>query len=112
MAQRVLTPIITACLALPPLLLALVLLTLWGRGIAPLIMALILPQTPVVARAMQSAIRPLYVADYVMAATSTGATRAHVLWWHIWPNLMPFVQPGLLMLACVVGVNWALNRDG
>src|SRR5688572_13574482 len=32
-ARLLFTPIITACLALPPLLLALVLLTLWGRGI-------------------------------------------------------------------------------
>jgi len=162
LAQRILTPILTACLALPPLLLALVLLTVSGRGIAPLIMALTLPQIPVVARAMQSAIRPLSVADYVMAAHSVGATRSHVLWWHIWPNLMPFVQrytgvlfsqmlfqagalsllelggepgvpdwgvmladgrgaflyapwtvlaPGLLMVACVVGVNWVVNRD-
>ena len=163
LAQRVLTPIITACLALPPLLLALVLLTLSGRGIAPLIVALMLPQIPVVARAMQSAILPLYAADYVMAAHSVGATRIHILWWHIWPNLVPFVQryagvlfsqmlfqagalsllelggepgepdwgamladgrtaflyapwtvlaPGLLMVACVVGVNWVVNRDG
>jgi peptide/nickel transport system permease protein len=163
MAHRLLTPIITACLALPPLLLALVLLTLWGRGIAPLILALMLPQIPVVARGMQSAIRPLYATDYVMASHSVGATRSHILWWHIWPNLVPFVRrytgvlfsqmlfqagalsllgvggepgipdwgamladgrtafllapwtvlaPGLLMVACVVGVNWVMNWEG
>jgi ABC-type dipeptide/oligopeptide/nickel transport system permease subunit len=90
--RLILTPIITACLALPPLLLALVLLTLWGRGMLPLIAALILPQTPVIARAVQSAIRPLQASDYVLASFSSGAARSHVLRWHIWPNLLPFLQ--------------------
>lgn len=160
--NRLLTPILTACLALPPLLMALVLLTLWGRGILPLILALMLPQIPVVARAIQSAIRPLTVTDYVLASRSSGATPVHVLLWHIWPNVVPFVRrytgvlfsqmlfqvgalsllglggepgvpdwgamladgrtafliapwtvlaPGLLMVACVVGVNWVVNGD-
>jgi len=160
--RRLLMPLITALLALPSLLLALVLLTVWGQSLAPLIAALIVPQVPVVAQTIQSAIRPLAAADYVTASRSSGAARHQVLRWHIWPNLMPFVQryagilfsqmlfqagawsllglggevgipdwgamladgrqsflyapwtvlaPGLLMVGCVVGVNWVLNRD-
>lgn len=90
--RRLLLPIITACLALPPLLLALVLLTLWGRGVPSLIAALVVPQIPVVTRAVQSAVRPLFVTDYALASLSSGATRVHLLRWHIWPNLLPFVQ--------------------
>lgn len=90
--SALLLPLVTACLALPSLLLALVLLTLWGRGLFPLIAALVVPQIPVVTRVVQSAVRPLYTADYVLASVSSGANSLYVLRQHIWSNLAPFVR--------------------
>lgn len=76
-----------ALLALPGLIVALIVLTLLGRGIVPLVVAVAISQIAPVAFMVRAAVRSVRHRDYVAVAVSLGATRFGLLIRHIWPNI-------------------------
>lgn len=94
-----------ALLALPGLILALIILTLLGRGIAPLIVAVGVSQVAPVAFMVRAAVRNVRHRDYVAVAVSLGATRFDLLRRHIWPN----VWGNILAYAAVTFAYCVLN---
>lgn len=83
--------VLNALLAIPGLVIALVVVTLMGRGSLPLVVALGIAQIAPVAVMTRSVILTVRSETYVDAALSLGATSVRILWSHILPNIRPTV---------------------
>lgn len=92
------TMLIDASLAFPSLLLALVILTLLGRGSISIAIAVGISQSPFFARITRAAINNILSEGYIESATSLGATQWHILKTHILRN----TRPMLLAYAALV----------
>lgn len=84
-------------LAFPALLLALVTLTLLGRGLLPIAIATGFAQMAFYARFARGLIQQNRHQAYILAAEAMGAGRWHLLCWH----LLPTARPHLLSYASV-----------
>ena len=96
--NRVVMVVVNAMLAIPGLVIALVVLTLTGRGILPMILALSLSQIAPVALVIRSAVQTVRHAGYIEAAVSMGARPLTTLWRHVLPN----IRPTLFSYVCVI----------
>lgn len=103
--DRGLMMLFNALLAIPGFVVALVVLTLMGRGTLPQVVALGISQVAAAAYVTRTTIHTIRSAGYIDASASLGATRAHLLWFHIVPNSMPT----LLAYAGVVFSYMLLN---
>ncbi|PJF09223.1 dipeptide/oligopeptide/nickel ABC transporter permease/ATP-binding protein [Pseudorhodobacter sp. MZDSW-24AT] len=86
-------------LCLPPLLLALLVVTILGAGTGPLMVALTLLYTPNYARVVYAATLQVRALDFVTAQMAMGAHPLAILWRTILPNVMP---PLLVQMSLVV----------
>lgn len=93
-----LTAVINTLLAIPPLVLALVVLTLLGQGMIPLILATGLAQTAGVARVIRTIVHSVRIQGYVLAAQAQGANQWHVIRYHV----LPGIRAMLLVYGVVV----------
>jgi peptide/nickel transport system permease protein len=93
-------------LAIPSLLLAIGLITIFGRGLFQIMLAVGIVNVPIFARLLRSAILSQRESDYVMAARSIGAPGRRLLLVHIMPNsLAPvIVQATLAMATAIIDV--------
>jgi ABC-type dipeptide/oligopeptide/nickel transport system permease subunit len=85
--------VINALLAVPGLVIALVVVTLMGRGSIPMAVALAVAQAAPIAYMTRTAILTIRSETYVDAARGLGATSLHILWNHIYPNVRPALLP-------------------
>ncbi|ESZ56073.1 MULTISPECIES: ABC transporter permease [unclassified Mesorhizobium] len=76
-------------MSIPTILLAIALISLTGPGIAILIVAIAIPETPGVARLVRSVVLGVRERPYVEAALCGGARLPKVLWRHILPSTIP-----------------------
>ena len=83
--------------ALPPILLALMVLALTGPSLLVLVAVVALALTPGYARVMRAQVQGLLQAPFVEAARSMGAGRLHIALRHVLPN----AQHPLLVLAAM-----------
>ncbi len=83
--------LVNAMLALPGLIVALVVITLLGPGVVPLIVALGLSEIAPFAFATRGAVQAVRSEGYIEAAVNLGAGEWHVLVDHVWPNVQPTV---------------------
>lgn len=81
--------ILNASLAFPSLLLALVILTLLGRGFLPIAIATGLAQFPFYLQVTRGIFKQEQSRQYVTAAKSLGASNLHLLIYHTLPNARP-----------------------
>ncbi|WP_085664634.1 MULTISPECIES: ABC transporter permease [Pseudomonas] len=84
-------------LAFPDLLLALVIITLFGQGTSNLILAVGIASVPRYARLVRAQTLTIRRASFVEAAVTLGRRPLAVVFWHVLPNA---VQP-VLILACI-----------
>lgn len=98
--------LISAALAFPGLLLALVILTLVGTGAVPLALATGMTQIAPVARVTRAAVMEVQSYLYLQAAESLGAGRMRLVMYHILPN----TAPTLLAYVVVVFSYSVLNN--
>ena len=84
-------------LAFPDLLLALVIITLFGQGTSNLILAVGIASVPRYARLVRAQTLSIRHAGFVEAAVTLGRRPLAVVAWHVLPNA---VQP-VLILACL-----------
>ncbi|MCA9896363.1 MAG: ABC transporter permease [Anaerolineae bacterium] len=89
--DRLLVALINALLSIPGLLLALVLLTLLGRGSGALIVAIGITQIAPVALIVRTATQQVLLADYMLASYAMGATSWHRVRVHILRVLKPLL---------------------
>jgi peptide/nickel transport system permease protein len=81
--------ILNAVLAFPGLALALIVLTLVGSGMLPLILATGLAQVAPCILIARAAVVSVRTAGYVEASHAAGAGAAQVAMWHLLPNILP-----------------------
>ena len=81
--------LLNACLAFPSLLIALVILTLLGRGIISVAIATGIAQIPFYLQVSRGILQQEASRQYVTAAKSLGASNWHIVIRHILPNARP-----------------------
>lgn len=93
-------------LAIPSLLLAIGLVTLLGRGLAQVMVAVGIAGVPIFARLLRGTMLGIRESDYVQAARSLGASRRRLLLTHILPNSITpvIVQATLAMATAIIDV--------
>lgn len=90
-------------MAIPPVLLAMAILTALGSGLTNLIISLAVSQVPRFARVVRSAVLTLRGLDYIEAARSFGCGSAKVILRHILPNgIGPIVVSATLTLGQII----------
>ena len=89
MLDTIIVMLMTAALAFPSLLFALVILTLLGRGALPIAIATGIAQSPFYFQVVRSLLQQERSRDYIIAAESLGASQWHILIRHILPNARP-----------------------
>jgi len=102
-----------ALMAFPSMLLALVLVFIWGTGAKNVILALTITYMPRVARVARASVLAVKEEDFVTAAKATGADTSRILLRHILPNVAsPIIVQVTLVLASVFLTEAALSFLG
>jgi len=93
-------------LSIPALLLAIGLVTLLGRGLVQIMIAVGITTIPVFARLLRGSILAQRESDYVLAARSLGVPGRRLLMIHILPNALAplIVQATLAMAVAIIDV--------
>jgi ABC-type dipeptide/oligopeptide/nickel transport system permease subunit len=111
--DNMLVLVMNTLLTFPPLMMALVLLTLFGRGDVSLIVAVGLGQVGMTAHIIRGATRAILAEEYILSAGALGATRWHIIMVHIRRGIMPTfgAQMGIVFGYCLFN-SAALNFLG
>lgn len=105
--------LLNALLAVPGLIVAMVVITLLGRGLLPVAVAIGVAQIASCAAVTRSAALTVRSALYVEAAKSLGASRIHILLRYVLPNILPtLLAYAGVMFAYAVLNGAALNFLG
>ena len=92
--------IMDGIMAIPSILLAIALVTLSGAGIFTVIIAIVIPEIPRVARLVRSVVLSVREEPYVEAAIGVGTPIPVVLWRHVLPNT---VAPLIVQATYICG---------
>lgn len=97
--------IMDALMAFPTIILAIGIMAVRGAAISNVILALIVVNTPRMARVVRSVVQGTASMQYVEAATSIGAATPRVLFRHITPNCLSpvIVQTSFVFAEAVLG---------
>jgi len=87
-------------MAIPGILLAIGLVSLWGAGLGTVILAIVVPEIPRVVRLVRSVVLSIREEPYVEAAISVGTPTHLLLWRHIMPNT---VAPLIVQATFICG---------
>ncbi len=100
-------------MAIPPILLALALVALWGAGLVTVILAVSIPEVPRVVRLVRSVVLSVREEPYVEAAISVGTPTHLILTRHIVPNTVaPLIVQGTYVCASAILVEAILSFLG
>lgn len=93
-------------MAFPAFLLAIGLVTVLGRGLWQIMVAIGIVQVPIFARLLRGSVLAQRQSDYVLAATSIGTRGRSILFGHIIPNAIApvIVQATLAMATAIIEV--------
>jgi ABC-type dipeptide/oligopeptide/nickel transport system permease subunit len=89
--ESVMTVVMSAILALPSFLIALVILTILGKGMLQIALAVGVSQIGLVIQVVRGAIMSVRSAPYIESALAVGATRQRIILYYILPNILPVV---------------------
>ena len=102
-ADTLLMRFIDMLMAIPPVLLAMAILTALGNGLGNLIISLAVSQIPRFARVVRSAVLTLRGRDYIEAARCYGCSSMKIIVRHILPNgIGPIVVSATLTLGQII----------
>lgn len=111
--DSVIMRVVDLMLGLPTLLVALMLLALLGQGVWKVVLALVLVQWAMFARAVRGAALVEKNKDYVEAARMLGFSRPRILFGHLLPNcLSPLIVIGTLQVANAISAEATLSFLG
>jgi peptide/nickel transport system permease protein len=91
-------------MAIPAILLAIALVSLWTAGIAAVILAIVIPEIPRVVRLVRSIVLSVREEPYVEAAISVGTPTLPLVIRHILPNTLPplIVQATYIVASAIL----------
>ncbi|WP_227287938.1 ABC transporter permease [Boseongicola sp. H5] len=111
--DAVLMRLVELVLAFPTILIALVLMSIFGSGIDKLLIAMIMAQWAGFARVTRSAALVEMEREYMTAARAMGFGRMRILVLHLFPNcLPPLMVLGLIQIADAIALEATLSFLG
>jgi peptide/nickel transport system permease protein len=100
-------------MAIPGILLALGLVSLWGAGLFTVILAIVVPEVPRVVRLVRSVVLSVREEPYVEAAISVGTPTYLILIRHVLPNTVaPIIVQGTFIAASAILIEAILSFLG
>ncbi len=100
-------------MAIPAILLAISLVSLFRAGIGAVILAITIPEIPRVVRLVRSVVLSVREEPYVEAAITVGTPTLKILWRHIMPNtIAPMIVQGTFICASAILVEAILSFLG
>jgi ABC-type dipeptide/oligopeptide/nickel transport system permease subunit len=101
--DRLTMRVVDVLVSFPTLLLAIIVITVFGPGLVQAMLAIGIAQVPLYARLTRSAVLRVRALDYVTAARAGGATGGRILWRHVFPNcLSPLIVQSTLLFATAI----------
>jgi peptide/nickel transport system permease protein len=101
--DRLTMRVVDVLVSFPTLLLAIIVITVFGPGLVRAMIAIGVAQVPLYARLTRSAVLRVRALDYVTAARAGGATGGRILWRHVFPNcLSPLIVQSTLLFATAI----------
>ena len=92
-----------AVMAIPGILLAIALVSVWGAGLATVILAIVVPEIPRVVRLVRSVVLAVREEPYVSAAIAVGTPTPLVLTRHVLPETVaPLIVQGTFICAAAI----------
>ncbi len=105
--------IMDGLMAIPAILLAIALVSLWGGGVATVMIAITVPEIPRVVRLVRSIVLSIREEPYVEAAISVGTPVPLILIRHVLPNtIAPLIVQGTYVCASAILVEAILSFLG
>ena len=87
----------------PTILLAIIVITIFGPGLVNAMIAIGIAQIPLYARLVRGAVLRVKALDYVAAARAVGSRDGRILWRHVLPNcLAPVLVQSTLFFATAI----------
>ncbi|MEQ8673926.1 MAG: ABC transporter permease [Aggregatilineales bacterium] len=100
-------------LAFPTILLALAIMAILGKGVNNAMIAIGIVYIPIFARIARSAVLSVKQEEFIMASVALGAGDIHILWRHIFPNILaPIIVETSLSLSFAILAEAALSFFG
>lgn len=100
-------------MAIPGILLAVALVSIWRGGLLTVIFAIVVPDVPRVARLVRSIVLSVREEPYVESALSVGTPAWRIMFRHILPNTVaPLIVQGTFLAASAVLIEAALSFLG
>ena len=101
--DRLTMRVVDVLVSFPTLLLAIIVITVFGPGLVQAMIAIGIAQVPLYARLTRSAVLRVRALDYVTAARAGGAPGGRILWRHVFPNcLSPLIVQSTLLFATAI----------
>jgi peptide/nickel transport system permease protein len=101
--DRITMRVVDVLVSFPTLLLAIIVITVFGPGLVQAMLAIGIAQVPLYARLTRSAVLRVRALDYVTAARAGGAPGGRILWRHVFPNcLSPLIVQSTLLFATAI----------
>ena len=105
--------IMDGLMAIPGILLAIALVSLWGSGLSTVILAITIPEIPRVVRLVRSVVLSVREEPYVESAISVGTPLPLILIRHVLPNtIAPLIVQGTYVCASAILVEAILSFLG
>jgi peptide/nickel transport system permease protein len=111
--DRIVMRFMDGLMAIPGILLAIALVSLWGAGIMTVILAIVIPEIPRVVRLVRSIVLSIREEPYVESAISVGTPLLMILVRHLLPNtIAPLIVQGTYVCASAILVEAILSFLG
>ena len=111
--DAVLMRIMDGLMAIPAILLAIAMVSLFRAGVVAVIAAIAVPEVPRVVRLVRSIVLGVREEPYVEAAVTLGTPTAKLLWRHVLPNtIAPLIVQGTFTCASAILVEAILSFLG
>ena len=105
--------IMDGLMAIPAILLAIALVSLFRAGLGAVIVAITVPEIPRVVRLVRSVVLSVREEPYVEAAITVGTPTYKLLWRHVLPNtLAPLIVQGTFICASAILIEATLSFLG
>lgn len=105
--------IMDGLMAIPAILLAIAMVSLFRAGVLTVVLAIVVPEIPRVVRLVRSIVLGVREEPYVEAAVTLGTPTAKLLWRHVLPNtIAPLIVQGTFICASAILVEAILSFLG
>lgn len=100
-------------MAIPAILLAIALVSLWGSGLLTVILAIVVPEVPRVVRLVRALVLSLREEPYIEAAIAAGTRLPRILVYHLLPNTVaPLIVQATYICASAILIEAILSFLG